>query len=195
MTQSVEFINVADENIQDCFRRVVEQYTPLAGHRMVLCQKKIGKTTMQAQPIINQKFWNRKRREYRVDCNHQTQVDDPTRLENLPTDVLEGWLAHEVGHVMDYHSRGWFNLIWLGIQYLINSKRKREAEHQADLYAIEYGFAEKILATKRYILDHSDIAEAYKERIRKYYMTPEDVERAILTQDKPILGVDDAKVL
>ena len=191
----IEFLNVADEHVKKCFINVIKKYTPLHGHKIVLCQKKLGKTTMQAQPLIDKNFWSRKTRSYKVDCNHQTQVDHPIRIKKLPKDVLEGWFAHEVGHILDYHQRNWFNLMVLGILYLFSKRRIIKAEHQADLYAIEYGFSTKILATKRFILNHTDITQKYKDRILKYYMSPEAVEEAILNHEETILGVEDAKVI
>lgn len=191
----IEFENIACDKIKDCFRKVVSRYTPLAQNRIILTQRALGKTTMQAQPIINKHFWHRERRAYQVQCNHRTQVDDPTNISNLPEEVLEGWFAHELGHVLDYHNRNWPDLIGLGIMYLVNPAYKRKAEHQADLYAIDYGFAEQIIATKHYILDHSDIPAVYKARIKRFYMSPENVKKIIEEKEQSILSIDDATLL
>jgi hypothetical protein len=58
------------------------------------------------------------------------------------------------------------------------------AERKADLFAIEHGFAEEINATKRFLLEDSNIPNSYKERLSKYYMTVEEVERIVLKRSR-----------
>jgi hypothetical protein len=35
----------------------------------------------------------------------------------VPYNVIVGWLAHELGHVLDYKDRSSINLMWFGVMY------------------------------------------------------------------------------
>lgn len=86
-----------------------------------------------------------------------------------------GWLGHELGHIMDYQNRSWFNLILFGIKYLFVEKHIVEAERAADTFAVKNGMYTYILKTKNFILNHSELDETYKLRIKKYYLSPEEI--------------------
>lgn len=97
------------------------------------------------------------------------------RIEEFPKDVLIGWLAHELGHIMDYCHRSTFQMILFGIKYLLSGIHIRKAERAADVYAIEAGLDKYIGDTKEYILSHSDLSDSYKEKIKRLYLGPEEI--------------------
>lgn len=191
----ISFRNVKSDKIKQCFYDAVERYTPLHGNPIHLHQRNLKSTTMQAQPMINGDIFAQNKRQYRVDCAFVIKTKIPVKIESLPSKVLVGWFAHELGHLVDYHFRSTLSLFSLGIGYLVSEKIKKEAEKQADLYAIEYGFSQEILATKRFILEHNDISTGYKSQIQKYYMSPEEVEALIKEKDQSLLDLDDAQII
>ncbi len=52
-------------------------------------------------------------------------------------------------------------------------------ERTADTYAIQHGMGDYILKTKNFILDNANLSEKYKQRIRKLYISPEEVMELI----------------
>lgn len=50
-----------------------------------------------------------------------------------------------------------------------------EAERTADTIAVNQGMGEYILKTKNFILNHADIDQNYKNRINRYYLSPEEI--------------------
>jgi hypothetical protein len=162
--------------VQDCFEEALAGYSPLHDHTIHLRRKYLKDMTMRAQPMVNGGFFRKSARAYRVDIQDHTRINESVRVPDLPQRVLVGWFAHELGHVMDYHQRSWSNLIKFGLGYLLFPTFRVGAERKADLYAIEYGFAEAITATKEFLLTESSIPNSYKNRLTRYYMTPEEVE-------------------
>ena len=50
-----------------------------------------------------------------------------------------------------------------------------EAERNADTFAVEHGMKDYILETKNFILNHAEIDESYKLRMKKFYLSPEEI--------------------
>ena len=96
-------------------------------------------------------------------------------MNHIPQNVLIGWLGHELGHVMDYHNRSGLNLIRFGMGYLFSESFVRKAEQRADRYAVRHGMKDYILETKNYILNHVGLSEKYKEKIKRLYVSPEQL--------------------
>ncbi|HKK77741.1 MAG TPA: hypothetical protein VJ953_21865 [Saprospiraceae bacterium] len=140
--------------------------------------------TMRAQPKVNWRFFSRKRRSYQIDIQSSTRINESVNVSDLPEDVLVGWFAHELGHVMDYLNRSWPNMLRFGLGYLLFPTFRIGAERKADIYAIEYGFAKEIMATKLFLLNESSIPNSYKDRLTRYYLTPEEVEMMVYNKEE-----------
>lgn len=136
----------------------------------------IKKSTMQAQPDFKSLLKPRAKRRYYVLISEKFKISGKEfKTINVPSEVMTGWLGHELGHVLDYQDRGKFNLIWFGIKYLYLERHIVEAERAADTFAVNQGMEEYILKTKNFILNHADIDETYKKRIQRYYLSPEEI--------------------
>lgn len=147
-------------------------------------KKNIKKSTMQAQPTFGSFFRSRKNRRYVVLISETFKISDKTFLtRHIPSDILIGWIGHELGHIIDYSNRSTLNLIWFGIKYVFSANHIVEAERAADTYAIEHNMEEYILKTKDFILNNADIEEAYKLRIKKFYLSPEEIMDIIKERD------------
>ncbi|MFB9056594.1 hypothetical protein ACFFU9_07520 [Mariniflexile ostreae] len=139
-------------------------------------KKNIKKSTMQAQPKFGSFFRSKKNRKYVILISEVFKIADKKFLTtHIQPDVLIGWIGHELGHIMDYQNRSTLNLIWFGLKYLFSENHIVEAERAADTYAVNHGMETYILETKNFILNHADITLSYKERIIKYYLSPEEI--------------------
>lgn len=140
----------------------------------------IKKSTMQAQPTFGSIFSSKGNRKYIILISRKIQIEDKSfTINDIPSDVLVGWLGHELGHVMDYSSRSGMGMILFGIKYLFSGTHIKEVERAADTFAINHGMGEYILKTKNFILDNASFSEKYKAKLRKLYMSPEEVMHLI----------------
>jgi|TARA_R100000306_G_scaffold577_7_gene1404 hypothetical protein len=141
---------------------------------------KIKKSTMQAQPTWGSFLKRKKNREYIILISREIQIDNEAfTINDIPSNVITGWLGHELGHVMDYRDRNNFGMLIFGFKYLFSKRHIKEVERTADTIAIAHGMGDYILETKNFILDHANISEHYKNRIRSFYMSPEEVMELI----------------
>lgn len=139
-------------------------------------KKDINKSIMQAQPTFWSLFKSKKNRRYKIFISKSFQIEGSEfSTEEIPKDVLIGWFGHELGHIMDYRNRSKLNLIWFGIKYSLSDTYIKEAERAADTYAVDKNMDDYIVATKNFILNHSDLSKSYKERIKKYYLSPDEI--------------------
>lgn len=137
---------------------------------------RIKRSFMQAQPKFSGILNRRKNRSYFIMISERFNIeDDEFGVNDLPQDVLIGWLGHELGHIMDYRDRKGFGLLVFGLRYLVSQRHIREAERAADTYAVNRGMGEYILATKDFILSHANLSEIYKARIKRLYLSPEEI--------------------
>ena len=140
----------------------------------------IRKSTMQAQPTFGSIFRSKENRSYIILISRKIQIEDESfTLKDIPSDVIIGWLGHELGHIMDYRDRTGVGMIIFGIKYLFSGAHIKEVERAADTYAINHGMGEYILQTKNFILDNASFSERYKANLRKLYMSPEEVMHLI----------------
>lgn len=140
----------------------------------------IKKSTMQAQPLFTSFFKSRKKRGYIILISRRIQIENEEfTIEDIPSEVVIGWLGHELGHVMDYRNRSSMGMLIFGFKYLFSNRHIKEVERAADTFAIAHGMGDYILKTKNFILDHANLSKRYKDRIRKLYMSPEEVMHLI----------------
>lgn len=143
-------------------------------------KKNIKKSTMQAQPSFWSLLKSKKNRAYFIFISTKFKISgEEFKTTAIPKDVLIGWLGHELGHVLDYQHRGSLNLMWFGVKYLLIERHIVEAERAADTFAVEQGMEAYILKTKNFILNHASIDGNYKLRIKKYYLSPEEIMQIV----------------
>lgn len=169
--------HIIPESISKEINKALEFYPDLQDtHIEFRFKKNIKKSTMQARPTFGSFFRTRKNRRYVILISEKFKISDKEFLtKHIPSDILIGWIGHELGHVMDYSNRSKLNLIWFGIKYLLSDSHIVEAERAADTYAIRHNMENYILKTKDFILNNADIHDAYKLRIKKYYLSPEEI--------------------
>jgi hypothetical protein len=149
-------------------------------------KKNINKSTMQAQPEFASLFKRRKNRRYKVLIAEQiTIAGNLCYTRDMPSEILIGWLGHELGHIMDFKHRSSLDLIGFGIGYLSSKKYIRNAERRADSFAVSHGMEKYILATKAFILEKAGLSKKYVDRIKDLYLSPEEIMQLVEERDMP----------
>ncbi|HLW19829.1 MAG TPA: hypothetical protein VKX33_05880 [Cyclobacteriaceae bacterium] len=140
-------------------------------------QTKIRGSVMQAQPKVGSLLFNNKdNRTYRIKISrHLELLDEMVLIEDLPHEVLLGWIGHELGHIKDYLDRSAVNLMSFGVRYVFSNKFVTQAEITADSHSVANGLGKAIIATKDFVLNHDRLPEAYKDKIRALYMSPGEI--------------------
>ena len=140
----------------------------------------IKKSTMQAQPRFTSFFRSKRHREYIILISRKIQIEgEHFTMKDIPSDVKVGWIGHELGHVVDYSERTNVGMMLFGLKYLFSAAHIKEVERTADTYAVQHGMGDYILTTKNFILDNAHLSEKYKDRIRRLYISPEEVMKLI----------------
>lgn len=181
-TQNINLDNkIIPENIKREVIEAISYYPELYDTAIEFKFKNnIKKSTMQAQPRFASFFKSKENREYVILISRNIQIEgEQFTIDDIPSDVIIGWIGHELGHVMDYRNRTNVGMLIFGLKYLFSSAHIKEVERAADTYAIAHGMGDYILKTKNFILDNANLSEKYKERIRRLYISPEEVMELI----------------
>ena len=137
-------------------------------------KENIRSSVMQAQPVFSTLLRKRKNRRYRINISTHFKLSScDLPITEIPEEVMVGWIVHELGHIMDYEHRTNAQIVLFGTRYLFSPEYVKEAERIADTYAVEHGSGKFILATKRFILDHTEIPQEYKNKIKRLYLSPD----------------------
>lgn len=145
-------------------------------------RKKLKNRVMQAQPKIRTLLRNKTKRHYKITMSQNLVMKDTVMsITELPNEILVGWFAHELGHIMDYKDRSSGNMIKFGLKYVTSKPFIKSSELRADALAADNGCAKHLIKTKRFILFKSRFTKAYKNKIKELYPSPEDIT-AMLTQ-------------
>lgn len=144
---------------------------------------------MNAQPVLKTMFNVLEERAYNVNISRTIKLgSNSMKIEDLPKDVLIGWIGHELGHVMDYKDRSAWGMIKFGIGYLLFPNFVKGAERKADEYAVMHGLGNYIVKTKNYILNHAEIPVSYKEKMKKLYLSPEEIMKMVDTDQQGVVS-------
>lgn len=139
-------------------------------------KKNIRSSVMQAQPVFSTIIKRRVKRLYRINISSLFKlVHAAVPIHQIPDEIMIGWVGHELGHIMDYERKSNLQMIGFGIGYVLSPSFVKEAERIADTFAVNHGLGQYIIATKRFILDHAELPQAYKDKIARLYLSPENI--------------------
>ena len=145
-------------------------------HIRFVFKKNINGSVMQAQPVLSSIFKSRNDREYQINISALFKLNHSAEpIHQLPANIMVGWIGHELGHIMDYENKSKFDLVGFGLSYVLSKKYRRQSELTADTYAVESGLGQYIIETKRFILDHAGLPQAYKDKIARIYLSPDEI--------------------
>ncbi|MGW8121683.1 hypothetical protein ACV07N_03410 [Roseivirga echinicomitans] len=176
------------EEIRTAALIALSHYPELKGIKIEFrfAQKK-NKSVMSARPSLRSIFSVMEERTYVIYVRRSFVIDGKLmRIEELPQTILVGWIGHELGHVMDYKDRSVLSLIGFGIRYLILGKYIRAAERRADEFAVRHGLRDEILETKNFILNNTHLPERYKRKIKRLYLSPEEIMEIVNIDEEEI---------
>jgi hypothetical protein len=146
-----------------------------------------SKSVMLSQPVLKSFLRGQKNRTYVVKINPRfSMVHSSIPIQNVPPTILTGWFGHELGHVLDYSQRSNWEILVFGVRYLSSDHFIQQAERNADTYAVDHGLGTYIIATKNFILNNADLPLVYKERIKRLYLSPQQIMDLIKKVKKPI---------
>lgn len=139
-----------------------------------ILKRNIKSSVMQAQPVFTTLLLRRNKRSYRINISDQFKLTNSRMpISQIPEDVMIGWLGHELGHILDYESRSNAGMISFGYRYYFSSSYVKSAEITADTYAVNHGLGHYIISTKRFILNHAELPQRYKDKIARLYLSPD----------------------
>ncbi len=163
---------------------------------------KLEKSIMAARPTIGSLLKKRQNRTYKVLINPAFKLGyEVESINQIPDSVMVGWLGHELGHIMDYEHKNIWGIIGMGISYSLSKNYIREAERVADSYAVDRGMGAYLVAKKSFILDHTELPQAYRDKIEALYLSPEDINKLVAdlesddTDEQAELRIDEEKAV
>ena len=137
-------------------------------------KKNIKTSVMQAQPVPTTILGKKKNRRYRINISQRFKlISSEMPILDIPDTVMIGWIGHELGHILDYEGMSNMQMISFGYRYYFHPTFVKHAEMVADSLAVERGMGHYIVATKRFILDNAELPQAYKDKIRRLYLSPD----------------------
>jgi exoribonuclease R len=157
-------------------------------------KKNIKSSVMQAQPVFSTLLLKKKNRRYRINISRHFKLSScDLPITQIPEAVKVGWIVHELGHILDYEHRTNAEIALFGFRYVFSPEYVKEAERVADTYAVERGAGKYILSTKRFILDHADIPQEYKNKIKRLYLSPDVIVDLVkkLEEKKKKVSIED----
>ncbi|HLS95184.1 MAG TPA: hypothetical protein VK017_06465 [Sphingobacterium sp.] len=136
----------------------------------------LRKSVMAARPVVRTLLRGKKHRVYDILISPVFKLRYSIEpIHQVDDSVLIGWIGHELGHILDYEMRSVWGIARFGLLYLLSKRYIRRAERTADTFAVQRGMGDYILATKQFILDHSEFPQRYKDRIANLYLSPDDI--------------------
>ena len=151
-------------------------------------------SVMQAQPVFTTLLRSRKNRSYRIIISSKFRlIKDELPILQIPDEVMVGWIGHELGHILDYEGKTNKQLVSFGYNYYFNSTFVKHAEMVADSLAVERGMGNYIVSTKRFILDHAGLPQAYKDKIARLYLSPDVIVEQVKVLEAKMLKEEKLK--
>jgi len=150
-------------------------------------KKNIKKSVMQAQPVFTTLIKGREDRVYQINISSLFKLTHAAiPIHQIPDSIMIGWIGHELGHIMDFENRSNIGIVTFGFRYVFSEEYVRKAERVADTYAVNHGLGKYIVETKRFILDHTELPQAYKDKIARLYLSPDDIVEQVLKLEEKL---------
>lgn len=152
-------------------------------------KQNLRSSVMQAQPVFKTLLTNKASRAYQINISalfRLTRTAIP--IHQLPDSIMIGWIGHELGHIMDFESRSTMGMIEFGLGYVFSSDYVKRAERVADDFAVRHGLGPYLIETKQFILNHAELPQAYKDKIARLYVSPEEIVEQVRIMEEEKLA-------
>lgn len=184
---SLQFNGSFSDKLKQITEEVYINYPELHDYTINIDLGFIKASTMYARPVFKlETIWNGFQT-YRLKVAHHVRDSEHLKVEDLKTSVLKGWIAHEMGHLVDYLDKSIVEMAVYGFRYIWSKEFAREVEHRADEIAVHHGFYQNIKATKQFLFYHKDIHPSYSEKMKSTYMSLENLELCNTNYERNIL--------
>lgn len=155
-------------------------------------KRNLNKSVMQAQPVAGSLLRSKKHRRYRINISTEFKlIRARLSILDIPDMVMIGWIGHELGHILDYEGRSNTGMVAFGYRYYFSSDFVKSAERTADTLAVARGLGHHVIATKRFILDHASLPQAYKDKISRLYLSPDVILEQVQKLENKAAGKND----
>ncbi len=189
--------------IEESIRQALSHYPELEETTIhFVFTDKLEKSIMAARPTFWSLFKKKQNRTYKVLINPAFKLGYGIEsINRIPDSVMVGWLGHELGHIMDYEHKSAWGMMGMGIAYSLSRNYVRKAERIADAHAVNREMGAYLVAKKWFILLHTELPEAYRNKIEALYLSPEDIGKLVAdleSDDNPEyeeLRLDDEKAV
>jgi hypothetical protein len=152
-------------------------------------KRSLKKSVMQAQPVASTLLRARGHRRYRINISTEFRlIQARLSILDIPDTVMIGWIGHELGHILDYEGRSNAGMVSFGYRYYFFPDFIKSAERTADTLAVARGLGHHVIATKRFILDHASLPQAYKDKISRLYLSPDVILEQVQQLEEKAAG-------
>ena len=145
-------------------------------HIRFVFKRKLRSSVMQAQPVFKTLLTSKTNRAYQINISALFRLTHTAvPIHQLPDSIMIGWIGHELGHIMDYETRSTLGMIEFGLGYVLSADYVKRVERIADNFAVGHGLGPYLVETKQFILNHAELPQAYKDKIARLYVSPEEI--------------------
>lgn len=164
---------ITDKRLRLAFFVALRHYPELNQVKVHLKLKPIA-STMQAQPRWDFIFHKRKNRNYSVFVNSNASITGLS-YQDLSFNSLVGWIGHEMAHLLDYSKKSNRQLFAFISSYVFDKNELRRTERKADKVTINHGLGSQLLEGVNFFHRSKKIKNTYREKKKKYYLSPEEI--------------------
>ena len=133
---------------------------------------------MLAQPIVSTMFGHKENRHYQIVMKKRFFIKNKQFPNGkLPSDVIVGWLGHELGHILDYRDRSTWNLMWFGILYYFSDSFIKKAEITADKNAAEHGLIKELTMAMEFSNNRAYFPMSYIQKLKHLYPSLKQIRK------------------
>ncbi len=151
-----------------------------------LCERH---SPLSSRPTFISCFKRKRNRKFVISISTKTSEKlSPILFENLPYNAQVGVLGHELSHVSDFASRGFFGLIRIGVGH-VSKKFMDNFENKTDMICIRHGLGYQLMEWSKYVRTAlqiqewygADNPESFQKRSfkRERYMSPPSIQHQI----------------
>ncbi len=148
-------------------------YPELKNHKINFKYKKL-KVSMDAQPNFSFVLKSNKNWSFIIHINKDSSI---IKFKEFNFNQLVGLIGHELCHLSTFLTQSKSNLILSGLKYVVNPKFVIQMEKNTDYCTIDHGLGFQLADFTRNLLTKATISESYRERKKKNYLSPEEIEQ------------------
>ena len=158
-------------------KEAARHYPELADYVILFRFSKINRQSfMLAQPRLRSLIFPKSKRQFEILINRKKFVDNAMFEDGrIPSEIIIGWIGHELGHIKDYIDRSTLNLMWFGYKYATDKKFLMKAEVTADKNAVHAGLIDYLVTSKKFGRDPKYFPQTYIDKLNELYPSVEAV--------------------